>query len=115
MSDRHELAHELANKLALYERLLDQAFAAGCSILAALPEARLEANLALGADGGAIDHLGAAVEQIRSARRHTLEGHRSLAAVQRKLGLPAVSIGDKLPAPAALAEERAEPVRLRVA
>lgn len=80
------------------ETQLDEAFATGGELVAALPRARAESRLPAIAGQGAYELLAQAIVAIGAARGHTVAGHRVLEKVGRTIGYDA-DYGDNRPKP----------------
>jgi len=88
----------VAQLLWRLETQLDEAFATGGELLAALPRARAAANLPAIAGQQAFEVLGQAILAIGAARGHTVAGHRVIEKLGKQLGYE-TSFGDEQPKP----------------
>jgi hypothetical protein len=94
MSDRQEIAHDLAHDLAQAENALDAAFAAVGGLVARLPAYRLEAGLSAVAGQGVFSAFSQAVATLGTARGELVQGHNKLEALRRGMKLqPMTAIG----------------------
>ncbi|WP_210359269.1 MULTISPECIES: hypothetical protein [Sphingomonas] len=91
-------ADAVAQLLWKLETQLDEAFATGGELLAALPRARAAANLPAIAGQQAFELFGQAVMALGTARGHTVAGHRIVEKVGRQIGYE-TSFGDEKPKP----------------
>lgn len=92
-------AELVAQLLWRLETQLDEAFATGGELLAALPRARAAANLPAIAGQQAFEVFGQAILAIGAARGHTVAGHRVIEKVGKQIGFE-TSFGDEKPKPA---------------
>ena len=91
-------ADALAALLWRLETQLDEAFATGGELLAALPRARSAAKLPAIAGQQAFEVFGQAILAIGAARGHTVAGHRVIEKLGRQIGYE-TSFGDEQPKP----------------
>jgi hypothetical protein len=91
-------AEAVAQLLWRLETQLDDAFATGGELLAALPRARSAANLPAIAGQQAFEVFGQAILAIGAARGHTVAGHRVIEKLGRQMGYE-TSFGDEQPKP----------------
>ncbi len=91
-------AQAVAQLLWRLETQLDEAFATGGELLAALPRARSAANLPAIAGQQAFEVLGQAIMAIGAARGHTVAGHRVIEKLGKQIGFE-TSFGDEKPKP----------------
>jgi hypothetical protein len=84
---RKQAADDVAAKLFAFESALDAALIAGAELAAAIPQARLRADLSAVIGQGAITHVGQAVLKITEARFETVEAHHQLAEAHKDMGL----------------------------
>lgn len=91
-------AEAVAQLLWQLETQLDEAFATGGELLAALPRARAAAHLPAIAGQQAFELLGQAIMAIGAARGHTVAGHRVIEKLGRQIGFE-TSFGDEQPKP----------------
>lgn len=106
-------AEAVAQLLWRLETQLDDAFATGGELLAALPRARAAANLPAIAGQQAFEVLGQAIMAIGAARGHTVAGHRVIEKLGKQIGFE-TSFGDEKPKPE-FARTGADVSHLRVA
>ena len=106
-------AEAVAQLLWRLETQLDEAFATGGELLAALPRARHAAALPAIAGQQAFEVFGQAILAIGAARGHTVAGHRVIEKLGRQIGFE-TSFGDELPKPE-FAPTGADGSHLRVA
>jgi hypothetical protein len=97
-ADSHVAADAVATLLWRLETQLDEAFATGGELLAALPRARTAAKLPAIAGQQAFETLSQAILAIGTARGHTVAGHRVIEKVGRQIGYE-TSFGDEQPKP----------------
>lgn len=91
-------ADKVAQLLWQLETQLDEAFATGGELLAALPRARTAAKLPAIAGQQAFEMFGQAILAIGAARGHTVAGHRIVEKVGKQIGYE-TSFGDEFPKP----------------
>ncbi|USU04731.1 hypothetical protein NF700_15055 [Sphingomonadaceae bacterium OTU29MARTA1] len=106
-------AEAVAQLLWRLETQLDEAFATGGELLAALPRARSAANLPAIAGQQAFEVFGQAIIAIGAARGHTVAGHRVIEKLGKQMGYE-TSFGDEQPKPD-IAPMGADVTHLRVA
>jgi phosphate/sulfate permease len=94
----HVAADAVAQLLWRLETQLDEAFATGGELLAALPRARSAANLPAIAGQQAFEVLSQAIVAIGAARGHAVAGHRIVEKVGKQIGYE-TSFGDEKPKP----------------
>jgi len=97
-TDSQVAVDTVAKLLWRLETQLDDAFATGGELLAALPRARSAARLPAIAGQQAFETLSQAVLAIGMARGHTVAGHRVVEKVGRQIGYE-TSFGDEQPKP----------------
>lgn len=112
-TDTQEAAQAVAHLLWRLETQLDEAFATGGELLAALPRARHAANLPAVVGQQAFEVFSQAILAIGAARGHTVAGHRVVEKVGRQIGFE-TSFGDEKPKPVS-SPMGAEAGHLRVA
>ncbi|MDY6923174.1 MAG: hypothetical protein SWI22_04335 [Pseudomonadota bacterium] len=91
--NRHRIGEGLAARLYAAEAALDQAMADAAALAAALPEARTDARLSAVAGQRAFSGAAATISALADARGHLVQTHHTLAALARKLDLPALAGG----------------------
>lgn len=99
MTNMPDAADQVAMLLRQLETELDQAFATGGRLAAALPQARTEARLSAVVGHQAYEHFSNAIVAIGAARGHAVAGHRILDVLAAKLGYE-TAFGDVQPKPA---------------
>jgi len=97
-ADSQAAGEAVAQLLWTLETQLDQAFATGGELLAALPRARHAARLPAIAGQQAFEVLGQAILAIGAARGHTVAGHRVIEKIGKQIGYE-TSFGDEQPRP----------------
>jgi hypothetical protein len=112
-ANTQDAADAVAQLLWRLETQLDEAFATGGDLLAALPRARTAARLPAIAGQQAFEVLGQAILAIGSARGHTVAGHRIIEKLGKQIGYE-TSFGDEKPKPE-FAPTGADVSHLRVA
>jgi hypothetical protein len=90
---RQTIGEVLAERLYAAEAAIDAALAETATFTAMLPKARADAYLSAGAGQKAFDGAAASVKALTEARGHLVDTHRSLSALARLLGLPALAVG----------------------
>jgi hypothetical protein len=111
--DTNAAAEAVAQLLWRLETQLDEAFATGGELLAALPRARNAANLPAIVGQQAFEVFGQAIVSIGAARGHTVAGHRVIEKLGKQIGFE-TSFGDERPKPE-LAPTGVDASHLRVA
>ncbi|MBU1384388.1 MAG: hypothetical protein KKG14_08945 [Alphaproteobacteria bacterium] len=91
--NRHSIGEALAARLYAAEASIDRAVADTAALAAALPEARADARLSAVTGHRAITGAAAAIGALADARGHLVQTHHTLAALARKLDLPALAGG----------------------
>lgn len=106
MDERIFIAKKVANDLFAVESAIETALASTATFAAALPEARVRANLSATVGQEVFDSVIAAIAALNDARRHIVETHKGLDVTRTKMGMRTVAFGslDKpmAQAPAAL-------------
>ena len=93
---RMPAADAVAQLLWRLEEQLDEAFATGGDLLAALPRARLASNLPAIAGQAAFEQFSQALLAIGTARGHIVAGHRVVEKVGKQIGYE-TGFGDEKP------------------
>lgn len=97
-ANTQDAAEAVSQLLWRLETQLDEAFATGGELLAALPRARAAANLPAIAGQQAFEVLGQALVALGAARGHTVAGHRVIEKIGKQIGYE-TSFGDEQPKP----------------
>ncbi|MDO1560097.1 hypothetical protein Q0812_11730 [Brevundimonas sp. 2R-24] len=99
MSERHEIAADVAEKLFEAELAIDQALSKTAELASLLPRARLRARLAACVGQPAFDGAAGAINSLSEARRSIVVTHEELAAAHRRIGLGRFASGPGLEKP----------------
>ena len=81
------------DQLHATERAIDAAIMEAAAFTAAMPRARMEANIAAEVGQAAIERSAAAFAALIEARREIVAAHQELAAVKDQIGLRTVALG----------------------
>lgn len=90
MSNRHEAAQRVAAMINDAERAMDLAMAKASLLVTELPNLQTEAGLNASWAQPVVASVCSALSDMTAARGSIIGAHRSLSAIQRKLGLPAM-------------------------
>lgn len=90
---RREAAEKVALNLFETEAAIDAALAKAAAFLAVMPQARMEAGVAVQMGNEALLKAAEAVAMLTKARAAVVECHDELADVQKQVGLGAVMYG----------------------
>lgn len=90
---RQSIGQALTARLYSAETAIDRAMAETAAFTAALPAARADAWLSAVTGQRAFSGAAAAVGALAEARGHLVQTHATLAAIARKLGLEALTVG----------------------
>ena len=99
MSERQEIAADVAEKLFEAELAIDQALSTTAELVSLLPNARLRARLAASVGQPALEGAAGAVTALSEARRSIVVTHEELAAAHRRIGLGRFASGPGLEKP----------------
>lgn len=99
MSERQEIAADVAAALFEAELAIDQALSKTAELISILPTARLRARLAATVGQSAVDGAAGAVTALSQARRSIVTTHEELAAAHRRIGLGRFASGPGLEKP----------------
>jgi hypothetical protein len=111
---RLNAARSVADRLFAAELALDLAVTKIAELNAALPRARLDANISAIVGQNALESSAAAMLLVARTREQIVMTHSRLKLASVDIGLGEVSFGDALKAPPAMAAPAQQP-RLRVA
>jgi hypothetical protein len=87
------VGRDLSHKLHTAEMALDHALIEVATVAAALPEARIRAGVSGVTAQGAFDDVAACLSALTHARARLGGGHRTLAALARRMGLEPLAAG----------------------
>jgi hypothetical protein len=90
---RQAIGETLAARLYAAESAIDRAMAETAALAAALPGARADACLSAVAGQRAFSGTAATIGALADARGHLVQTHQTLAALARRLDLPALASG----------------------
>lgn len=90
---RRIVANGVAERLFTAEDAIDQALARVAELAAALPSARMEANVSAVVGQRAFERSAEAMASLAAARRGIVELHAELAEVRDRVGLRGVAFG----------------------
>jgi hypothetical protein len=90
MSNRHEAAARAAQIINDAEKAMDLAMSKASALVTELPSLQEEAGLNASWAQPVVTSLCSALTDMTTARGSIIAAHRSLSAIQRKLGLPSL-------------------------
>ncbi|MBV9842107.1 MAG: hypothetical protein JOY99_11380 [Sphingomonadaceae bacterium] len=100
-----EVAHEIGHQMAAAEVAIDEAITRVATLMARVPQARMEADLSATVGQPVFDHMGSTISSLTSGRAEMVKVHRLLETLRRELNLPVISYGDKPGGPAQITSE----------
>lgn len=107
MKARKAAAQTIADRLMASEKAMDRALAEFAGLVAAMPLARLDANIAMEIGQPALEVAIDTLARMNHVRRGMIETHRRLAMTKDQIGLREVAFGG-------LVDKAAEKPELRI-
>ncbi len=90
---RETVGQALSDRLHAAEAAIDKALSETAQLAVLLPAARAEAYLSAVTGQKAFDGVAGSIGALTQARSHLVDTHNTLAALARKMGLDAQSVG----------------------
>lgn len=93
MSDRMQIARQVADQLFAAEAAIDAALATTATLAGLMPAVRADARLSALMGQGAIERAVETMTALSQARRSIVETHKQLSITQKQMGLGEVAFG----------------------